>query len=59
MPANVFFKVLEWLFQHEKNATKIIELIKDKFHKIISIKTITKILHKIRIIIYLHIENKI
>ena len=58
IPASVFFKILEWFFQHEKNATKIIELIKDKFQKIISIKTITKILHKIRIIIYLHMKKK-
>ena len=59
IPASVFFKILDWFFREEKNATKICQLIKESFKKILSVKKISKILHKIRIILYLHMKKKI
>ena len=58
MPASVFFKILEWFFYHEKNATKISDLIKVSFKKIISVKAISKMLLKIRIILFLLMKRK-
>ena len=40
------------------NATKISDIIKDSFKKIISVKTLSNIIHKIRIILYLHMNKK-
>ena len=53
----MFFKILEWFFHHEKNATKISDLIKVSFKKIISVKAISKMLLKIRIILFLHMKR--
>ena len=50
-------KIVDWFFHHEKNAKKITNLIKDSFKKIISVKTISKILHKILRIFYLHMKK--
>ena len=50
-------KIVDWFFYFLKNATKITNLIKDSFKKIISVKTISKILHKILRIFYLHMKK--